>query len=145
LPERARVLVVEQLAQAAAHLRHVGRLVEGIEQAAARGHLADQAERAAGRVACRVGLEHHVGSLGPQRRCLDLRLHAAVRREQKLEDVLGELVEGRRHDARHCARRAAREQRQNQRRRVADRWRRVAAGVAAGGDQPFAGEPSGGG
>nr|MBK7066953.1 hypothetical protein [Deltaproteobacteria bacterium] len=95
--ERPGVPVVEQLAQARGDLRGAGRLVEGLEEAAAVAHAPQQAERPAGRVVRRVGLEQHVGALGLERWHLELGLDVAVRGEQQVEDVLGELIEERRH------------------------------------------------
>ena len=112
MSERAGLMMVEKLPQAVANLRNVRRLVKRIEEAAALGHRAQQAQRATMRVVRRIRLEHHIRTLRLERGSLDLRVQASVRREHQVEHIFGEMIEGGRHGGpTQSASRARRKQR----------------------------------
>ena len=104
MSERAGLVMVEKLPKAVANLSDVRRFVKRIEEAAALGHRAQQAQRATMRVVRRIRLEHQIRTLRLERGSLDLRVQAAVRREHQVEHIFGELIEGGRHGAPYRAR-----------------------------------------
>jgi hypothetical protein len=111
MSERAGVVMIEKLSQAVANLGDVRRFVKRIEEAAALGHRAQQAQRATMRVVRRIRLEHHIRTLRFESGSLDLIVQTAVRREHQVEHIFGEMIVGGRHGGpTHSASRARRKQ-----------------------------------